>query len=381
MVPKGLEPFPKLSERVPELSEPFLKPLEVFPKSLEPFLKPLEVSPKSLEVFLKPLEVFPKSLEVFPKSLEVFPKSLEVFPKSLEVFLKLSERVPEVAETILKLLERVPELAKTVLEHADVTAKQRAHTPQMRGRLRRYAGNSQWEQNPSAARRRKGVSMGQYGDWIPHGEHGLLDLMNRWYEWMLITGKITAFGWDAAFCAKVVFAIEAFFTARSEYEINKTPENRLTKDEKKEDAVDLMRDFANAAIRFNQKMTDADKLYMGIHQTDTTHTTHPAPTSQPDTDVIPTRNHYEHLLRAMNHTTGGTSKPADAYGVRYAWQVAGEKPASGEDLAKSKFTRKTSLVVSHGEADKGKTAYYATCYENSKGDQGTWSPVIEAIIA
>jgi hypothetical protein len=223
--------------------------------------------------------------------------------------------------------------------------------------------------------------MGQYGDWVPHREQDLIDLMNRWYEWMLITGKITAFGWDTVFCSKVILAIEAFFTARSEYEANKTPENRLTKDEKKEDAVDLMRDFANVAIRFNQKMTDADKLYMGIRPTDTTHTSHPTPTSQPDTDVIPTMNHYEHLARAINHATGGTTKPADAYGVRYAWQVGGEKPASGADLGKSKFSRRTNFAVAHSETDNGKMAYYATCYENSKGDQGKWSPVIEAIIA
>jgi hypothetical protein len=73
-------------------------------------------------------------------------------------------------------------------------------------------------------------------------------------------------------------------------------------------------------------------------------------------------------------------KPADAYGVRYAWQVGGIKPASGADLPKSKFSRKTALIVTHTEADKGKPAYYAACYENGKGDTGPWSPVEEAFI-
>jgi hypothetical protein len=75
-----------------------------------------------------------------------------------------------------------------------------------------------------------------------------------------------------------------------------------------------------------------------------------------------------------------TSKPADAYEVRCAWQVGGEKPASGEDLPKTKFSRKTICIVTHTEADKAKTAYYATCYENSKGDTGPWSLIIEAVI-
>jgi hypothetical protein len=128
-------------------------------------------------------------------------------------------------------------------------------------------------------------------------------------------------------------------------------------------------------------MPEEDKLYMGIKPTDTTHTSIPAPTSQPTTEVIPTKNNYEHLVRAMNRDTGANSKPPDAYGVRYAWQVGGEKPLSGADLPKTEFSRKSSYVVTHGEEHKGQTVYYATCYENGKGYKGPWSPVIEAIIA
>ena len=77
---------------------------------------------------------------------------------------------------------------------------------------------------------------------------------------------------------------------------------------------------------------------------------------------------------------GGSGKPADAYGVRYALQVGGERPPSGGDLPKTRFSRKTSCVVAHTEEDKGKTAWDSTCYENSKGEQGIWSPVVEAVI-
>jgi hypothetical protein len=55
-------------------------------------------------------------------------------------------------------------------------------------------------------------------------------------------------------------------------------------------------------------------------------------------------------------------------------------PASGADLPKGRFSRKPVIVVAHGEAFKVQTAYYATCYENSKGEAGGWSPVVEAII-
>jgi len=32
------------------------------------------------------------------------------------------------------------------------------------------------------------------------------------------------------------------------------------------------------------------------------------------------------------------------------------------------------------EADKGKSVYYAACYENAKGHAGLWSPVEEGVV-
>jgi hypothetical protein len=223
--------------------------------------------------------------------------------------------------------------------------------------------------------------MAVHSDWIPTREQDLVDLATRWTVILADTAKQTAFGWDAAECTAVVAKITAFLTARSAYEATDSTENRVTKDEAKEDAIDAMRDFANTSVRFNKKMTDADKLELGVHPADKTMTHHPKPASQPDTDVLPSVNHYEHLVRALNHATGVLSKPDDAYGVCYAWQVGGEKPATGEDLPKTQFSRRTTLIVTHTEADKGKTAYYATCYENSRGEKGSLSPIVEAVIA
>ena len=217
-------------------------------------------------------------------------------------------------------------------------------------------------------------------DWVPTREQDLVDLAERWKAGLSDAAKITAFGWEQTECAEVAAKITAFLTARTAYETDNSTGNRIAKDEAKGETVDAMREFANSAIRFNKHMHDEDKLVYGIHPKDTTPTSHGAPGSQPGTEAENTRNHYEHLIRAINTERGDHSKPADAYGVRYAWQAGGEKPASGADLPKSKFSRKTSHVVQHTEADKSKTAFYSTCYENSKGETGPWSPVVEAVI-
>jgi hypothetical protein len=208
----------------------------------------------------------------------------------------------------------------------------------------------------------------------------LVDLCQKWVIVLADTDKIAAYGWDQAECTEVSGKISAFLTARSMYEVDNSTMKRLAKDEAKEEAVDAMRDFANSSVRFNKKMDDPAKLAMGIHPKNTTPTTHGTPTSQPDTVVENSINHFEHKIRVINHETGGASKPTDAYGVRYAWQVGGNRPVSGGDLPKTKFSRRTNLTVTHTEADKGKPCWYATCYENGKGDMGPWSPVEEAFI-
>jgi hypothetical protein len=217
-------------------------------------------------------------------------------------------------------------------------------------------------------------------DTIPRREQDLADLCEKWVPTLSDQTKQTAFDWDQAECNTVTGAIEAFLTARSTYETNDSHRNLLIKNEKKEVAIDAMRDFINSEIRYNKKMPDVDKFFLGVRPADTKPTRQPVPSSQPNTEVLPSQNHYEHVVRALNHS-GGTSKPEDAYGVRYAWQVGGVKPATGADLPKMQFSRKTTLVIKYTEAEKAQTVYYATCYENSRGEHGPWSPIAEAVIA
>jgi len=141
----------------------------------------------------------------------------------------------------------------------------------------------------------------------------------------------------------------------------------------------FVRPFIAQYLKFDP-VTNADRAAMGVPNRHSPHSRHPVPSSQPDTDARNTVNHFEHEIRAMN-AEGQPRKPADAYGVVFAWQVGGERPATGADLPRSEFSRRPVKVVTHTEADKGKTAYYATAYENRRGDRGPWSPVTEAVIA
>ena len=107
---------------------------------------------------------------------------------------------------------------------------------------------------------------------------------------------------------------------------------------------------------------------------------HNPPATQPLTVIENTVNHFEHKVIAYNPKTEKHDKPEDAYGVCYAWQIGGTEPASGEDILKSEFSRKTHLIIQYKEADRGKPVYITTCYENQKGRKGPWSPVVKATV-
>jgi hypothetical protein len=216
-------------------------------------------------------------------------------------------------------------------------------------------------------------------NWIPTKEDELVVLETIWSEDLQSSILQSAYGWKAADCAEAGGKIRAFLTARKIYkEVNSTL-NRIDKDEKKVKSIEAMQDFANSSIRFNKSMTDAQKLRYGIRVPDDTKTSHGVPAHQPETEVQNTKNHFEHRVSAINPDTRTAVKPDDAYGVRYGWQVGGARPAAGADLPKSRFRRKASIVITHTEASKGETVYYATCYENAKGDIGPWSPIVDAV--
>jgi hypothetical protein len=218
-------------------------------------------------------------------------------------------------------------------------------------------------------------------DWVPRREQDLVDLLEKWRKAFEDAAKITAFSWDQADCQEGLSKITAFLDCRLAYQSDDSSQRLLAKTKAKKDAIGFLRDFAKSGIRFNKKIPDEEKLNLGLRPTDGTQTSHPKPSSQPDTVVENTINHFEHRVRALSRGRNDNSKPEDAYGVRYAWQIGGEKPASGADLPKTQFSRRTAFIVTHTEEDKAKTAYYATCYENSKGQIGPWSVIAEAVIA
>jgi hypothetical protein len=229
-------------------------------------------------------------------------------------------------------------------------------------------------------------------DWLPKKEQDLADLITAWDECLNDTAKQTAFGWEAASCAAMLVSLGNFTGARAAYQADKTPEKRLDKDEKKEAAMESMRDFANSSIRFNKKMTDADRLALGLHPKDNTHTPKPKPADH--VTFVLRGDAQGHAVWADYRIAGGTGRGKGAYhGVEVRLWVLPltESPpiGAGHPGWRSEVDTATPWHHDFTEAEVGMRLHITMRWENSsvgKGEdpessKGPWCAIQSVVIA
>ncbi|MDR1126976.1 MAG: hypothetical protein LBL06_02485 [Treponema sp.] len=176
--------------------------------------------------------------------------------------------------------------------------------------------------------------------------------------------------------AQITAYIKVYDEATGE---NSTKALVLEKNEKRDALKAEVRDIKNQYVDYNTAVTNPDRERLGLHIRDRHPTPKPRPTSRPSLEITPTNNR-QHTGIAINKATGKKTKPADAYGVRYAWEIRDNAPINADDLRHSTFRRKVSQVFNYSEEERGKKIFYAACYENEKGEAGPWSDIIETII-
>ena len=153
----------------------------------------------------------------------------------------------------------------------------------------------------------------------------------------------------------------------------------LEKNEKQKSLKADVRNIKNKYIDYNEAVTDPSRERLGLPLRDRKPTPQPVPTSRPLLEVAPTNNR-QHTVTAINQATGKKTKPADAYGVRYMWEIRDTPPINAEDLRHAIFRRKVSEVFNFNEEDRGKKIFYAACYENAKGEAGPYSDIVETVV-
>jgi hypothetical protein len=214
--------------------------------------------------------------------------------------------------------------------------------------------------------------MAHYGDWVPGREQDLVELTDRWRKILDDVAKQTLYGWEANTCKMVVDAIAEFLTARTAFLDNNSTENRIIKDEKKKIAVSAMRKFAREHIRYNSKVDDETRVYLGLPIYGNARSIIPVPQAQ---CIGKASNPGLHLVKIdLSGYSILTADQRSNYGVRIYWgilppgeitveMVSGPKhylakiPESGEMLGNSLFTRKKRHVFDF-DGDSGNRVFF-----------------------
>jgi hypothetical protein len=144
---------------------------------------------------------------------------------------------------------------------------------------------------------------------------------------------------------------------------------RLERREANEALISQVRFFVKKFINLNDRISDPQRLELGLHIPDHSRTPQPAPSSQAQAELSFPGIHLVEL-----HIRKSASEKDRGLGVRiYYGIMAREKaaavshelltpPESGDDLPHSVFTRKKVFQFDFPEADRGKWAYFCLRY-------------------
>jgi hypothetical protein len=228
------------------------------------------------------------------------------------------------------------------------------------------------------------------GHWLPDREQDLCDLGAKWMEWGSDTAKRTAFGWDAAACSNMVLKIGNFLTARTEYQADNSSAHLTVKNTAKKVMKKMMREFASSYIRFNPKMSDDEKQYMGVRIRDPNVTPQPNPTDH--VNFTPTVDGKAHAVRVDYRIEGGVGHNKGRYHgveVRF-WVLPLDAPAplSADDLIwRSEVNTATPWTHTFSPHEIGQRLYIDLRWENGSvsSDQsvgkGPWSGIETVVIS
>jgi len=219
-------------------------------------------------------------------------------------------------------------------------------------------------------------------DWLPRREQDLVDLLFKWKQDLADTAKQTAFGWDTAICAALTADIEQYTTRRDIYIEDRSPENRIARDNAKAIVEDGVREFATQSVRNNNKMQAQDKFYLGVHLPNNTHTPSPLPTTYPFSRYdLNTPGRIG--ITSEDNESGHKSMPAGVRWIEHTWFVV--KPLEkvpdplpnidAFDQFKTWTKPSEHCVLPFTEDQRRGVIVHTSRWVNTRSEPGPWAPI------
>ncbi|MDR2041222.1 MAG: hypothetical protein LBP98_02750 [Tannerella sp.] len=132
-------------------------------------------------------------------------------------------------------------------------------------------------------------------------------------------------------------------------------------------------------LRVNPRLTEDQRLELGLKDYDTTHTQPPVLHSWPVAVVTPVG---PGMLRidVVDSQTGKKAKPHLVHGCEMRKAILPAPPKSAEEILHSEFSTRTPYFLEFDLSLRGQTVYLCFRWEDTQGRKGPWSEILSAII-
>ncbi|MDR0538119.1 MAG: hypothetical protein LBH04_08810 [Tannerellaceae bacterium] len=152
----------------------------------------------------------------------------------------------------------------------------------------------------------------------------------------------------------------------------------LKKNQAREAFTAKIREMVGFQLR-NPAIGDDDRKTLGLPVRDRTYTRRKRPTTFP---ILQIKLVIVRMLAITYHERGtiGKAKPYGVSGALIAFRALDAPPASPTELTQTTFATRSPHRIEFTEEERGKTVYFAACWQNVKGERGPWGPVVSAIV-
>jgi hypothetical protein len=211
-------------------------------------------------------------------------------------------------------------------------------------------------------------------DWIPNEEAALNDLLTQYVDYLNV--NFAALGVTTAKKDAFLSIVATYASARAAkntYETQGAPIYQAYRD-----ALENLEDewrTLTGEITGRRETTAAQRAGLGLPALDTIRSTAPAPASKPVIVKVDASQRLIHIVHWVDETTPGSkAKPP---GVRRAvlFHKIGTAPTGPADMREVASDSGTPYLYQFADADAGKAAHWALCWENSSGQRGPLSAV------
>lgn len=216
--------------------------------------------------------------------------------------------------------------------------------------------------------------------WIPQALLEFVEFCRKWKAVLENPAYLAEFEWTPAKTTACLEGIDAFLAAFEAWQAVDSSMNKALMEEARKAAEDGIEHFAAYDVRFNEKMTEVQKLeLLGVR---TRHPGHPidVPSTVPEFEVRP--SHIRQIV--LGYKDSGSErwgKPPKVHGIEIRWAILDHPPAGIGELTNSSFDTRHPFKITFDEQDRGKTVYFAGRWEiEREGQKGDFGPIVQAII-